>query len=106
MGDEDHEFDLLIPFVCVTSVGGPFDDDSFVAGIEFERIAHTLNTLKSIDITWYETNIRPALLKQVDLVAMHYGWTCTELPVPDDVDLCDEHADWVYVKFEMAQEVV
>ena len=32
--DNNSEYELEMPFVCVRSRGGPFDDESFVAGYQ------------------------------------------------------------------------
>ena len=32
------DYELVMPFVVVTSAGGPYDDESYVAGFEASRV--------------------------------------------------------------------
>lgn len=73
MNDEaDPEYELLMPFVTVTSVGGPHDDAAYTAGFEMGRYDATLAT--SMDGDRIDT-IRTENVPQADLIAMRYGFT-------------------------------
>lgn len=66
-----HE--LVMPYVTVTSRGGPHDDDSFVAGWVCGRIDAQLSTLVALRGTcsvW----IPPEVAPQVDLIAMRHHY--------------------------------
>jgi hypothetical protein len=78
-GDEDRADEggmvLAIPFVVCTSEGGPFDDEAFVSGVQVGEVMATLRTLKALDAAgsgrfWVDKKLQ----KQLDLVAMHYGY--------------------------------
>lgn len=71
MSDEG-EYELLMPFVTVTSVGGPHDDDAYVAGFEMGRYDGLLAA--SMDGDRIDT-IRTDNVAQADLIAMRYGFT-------------------------------
>lgn len=73
--DEQH-YELSLPFVVVKSVGGPFDDEAFVAGYNVARVVMQLAVLKPLggickDSTFHYVN--PAIIPQLDLVAMREG---------------------------------
>lgn len=81
---EEDTHTLAIPFVVCTSEGGPYDDDTFVAGVQVGEIIATLRTLKALDGAesgrfWAGKELR----KQLDLVAMHYGYTLEAEEVDD-----------------------
>ena len=88
-GDE-HGWELLLPFNVVTSAGGPYDDDSFVAGFVVGTIDVELKTGTFPDEGRY---VYPALLPQLDLLAMNYKLILLREPH-------DEH--WMRVRFERA----
>lgn len=76
MSDEpDPEYGLLLPFVVCRSQGGPYDDDSFVAGYELGRTAAQLPIYDALEISSWGTRIRTASLPQLELIAMNWGWT-------------------------------
>lgn len=43
---EPAEYDLVMPFVTVTSAGGPHDDDAYVAGFEMGALDACLRRLR------------------------------------------------------------
>ena len=79
-------WDLVMPFVCVTSNGGPYDDEAFVAGYRLGQLDHAL----SIDgpYTTVMVTCRPDDVAQVDLIAMRYRWKMGSAVGSDD-------AEWV-----------
>jgi hypothetical protein len=86
---DESEYALVYPFVCCTSNGGVYDDDAFVAGVRFGEISAALRAKSAI----YETTCEPSLIPQLDLLAMHTGYTLThECAVPDA---------WEYATFRL-----
>lgn len=79
------DYSLVMPFVVVASAGGPYDDGAFVAGCRFGTW-DALLTLKPVMHAEYEP---PELVPQLDLLAMHHGYTMTTEPFDDD---------WTYVE--------
>lgn len=70
-GEDD---DLIYPFVSIASNGGPHDDESYVCGYEVGRIDAALSMLpQSVAVVRYL--IHEANIQQIDLLAMHYGFT-------------------------------
>lgn len=92
MTDEEPNYDVAVPFVCVASEGGPYDDKSFAAGVEIGVIYVTLRCAHPSVETLRFTLRRPSE-KQADLMAMHCGFTLEVL-----VDEADE-PDWIIVQF-------
>lgn len=85
--DEEHPPpELVMPFVVCTSQGGPYDDDSFVAGCEFATIDFALRTIRPLGVRCYERYVHPGLIPQLDLLAMHLHWSLVTEP-------WDEHPD-------------
>lgn len=93
--EDDHEPPVLVmPFVVCESDGGPYDDAAFVAGCRFAQIDHALQTIMQFGVTTYELWVEPALVPQLDLLAMHIDWGLTTAPWEDHPD------DWVLASFE------
>lgn len=77
MSDEyepEHHLELVMPFVCVTSVGGPFDDDAFVAGYQLGRLDQELAVLDALEFASDSRLVDTRCLDQLDLIAMKHGW--------------------------------
>ena len=73
MSDEerDEELELLMPFVTVTSVGGPHDDNSYTAGWEMGSLDARLEYERPAVL---ELTINSANTPQADLLAMKHGY--------------------------------
>ena len=76
---EPTEYGLVMPFVVVQSVGGPYADDAFVAGCEYGFIDATLHAIARTAGT-FERMVNPKLVPQLDLLAMHHGYAITSEP--------------------------
>ena len=78
--DRERNMELVLPFKCVRSVGGPYDDEAFVAGFAVGRLDGRLEprTIVAMIDLFYE-----ALVAQVDLVAMSHGYAADVLHVED-----------------------
>lgn len=83
MSDEeydDRELELALPFLCVQSKGGPFDDDSFVSGIQFGMLMSKLDNEHLMATT---EMVHEALVPTLDLLAMKEGFVMTVLHETD-----------------------
>lgn len=65
--------ELVMPFVVVTSKGGPYDDEAFMAGWYAGEIDRMLTGAQGVDIVLYR-DVPRALLPQIDLIAMRHGY--------------------------------
>jgi hypothetical protein len=91
------DYGLVMPFVVCESVGGPYEDRAFVAGVRYGQIAAEVAELKP-GHAWSWT-VETPLVRQLDLLAMHEGLTMTAEP-------WDEHPDeWVHVILVRSQSV-
>ncbi len=92
MSDEEEvdgpSWDLVMPFVMVASKGGPFDDDSFVAGYRCGGIDALLSQPETV---LYDTQARADDLPQLDLIAMRRNFRIDSRPLDDE---------WFAVRFE------
>lgn len=70
----DDGYELVLPFVCVASKGGPFDDDAFVAGYRLGMLDLELAMLNTLEFSSVAKVVDKRCLDQVDLIAMHRGW--------------------------------
>lgn len=77
------EYELIMPFVVVTSVGGPYDDDAYVAGFEMGRLDAVLQLSSRATIT-HQVIMRTANVAQADLIAMNHRWTVAQVVELDD----------------------
>lgn len=97
--EPDSQMSLVYPFTCVTSVGGPYEDQAFCAGVQVGRISDELRHGELTGATVFEYTVPTALVAQLELVGMAYGY-----PVLDraEVEATDEHdamPEWTFVTF-------
>src|ERR1035438_7379635 len=90
-----HEQELVMPFVTVTSKGGPHDDNSFVAGYRCGQIDAILPTLAQVGAE-FQVMVTPAVVPQLDLIAMRHGYQA--IPGED----VPESGEWVSLRFILA----
>jgi len=64
----------VMPFVVCKSQGGPYDDDSFVAGWELGRLDAELPHYAALGFGSITKLAHSATRPQIDLVAMKHGW--------------------------------
>lgn len=86
---DDAEYSMLMPFIAVTSKGGPFDDASYCAGYEMGQLDAALQAGPRL----HQVTIRTANVEQADLMAMRYGYTAK-------ADGPSECGTWTWVEFE------
>ena len=79
MPDDEVKYNILIPFTQVQSVGGLYDDASFVAGW---MIGNLWQLLAQFHKNWNDQDLLyyRCLDVQVDLIVMHYGLVSEVLP--------------------------
>lgn len=89
LDNNEEDYELVMPFIVVKSVGGPFEDTDFVAGFQcgdlFRRMDHGENPIMA---TLYKS-----LIPQFDLIAMKHGYT---------IMIDDEFVNdlWVHIGFD------
>jgi hypothetical protein len=69
--EEEAEYGLLMPFVTVSSKGGPHDDVAYTAGWEMGSLDARLEYEKPAVL---ELTINAANAPQADLLAMKHGY--------------------------------
>lgn len=75
MSDEEEteiQSELVMPFVTVTSKGGPHEDEAYVAGWEMGQLDTILELVKP-EIR--HQPVKTANLAQADLIAMRHNYT-------------------------------
>ena len=95
MSDDTGNFGLVMPFVVTVSHGGPYDDSAFVAGWEAGWLDVMLLSARPLGVT-VERYVNPALIPQLDLLAMRHGYTLNSEPWDESPD------DWTRVTFSPA----
>lgn len=89
--------DIVIPFVATRPYGGSYDLESFEAGYLTAQIEQALAN----DVARYQAPIRRAMVQQVDVLAMRYGYRLAVYPLPDggetDADTAWVLADLVFI---------
>lgn len=78
---EGTTWGLVMPYVVCQSNGGMYDDAAFVAGSTFGRIDAQLQAAKGAVFTMTFT-VKPELVPQLDLLAMHHGCKLETEDVP------------------------
>lgn len=88
---EDASYSLVTPFVVCKSVGGPYDDESFVAGVRYG----VWESILKLQPTMHSNYEYPSLVRQLDLLAMKEGYVLTVESI--DNGYVDEDTEWVLV---------
>jgi hypothetical protein len=94
-GGNDSEYQIVMPFITVTSKGGPHDDASYVAGYQMGLIDARLAMLASTcgDDSGMVSTVSVENRTQADLLAMRHGFTVNfDEPAP-------ESPDWLRASF-------
>jgi hypothetical protein len=80
---QDHGMSLVLPFVVVESKGGPYADEPFVAGYQAGEIDARLAQAELIGADVVRVAmVRRALLPQLELHGMRYGFNVLEPTEP------------------------
>jgi len=74
---EEAEHEMVMPFVTVTSKGGPHDDKSYCAGWEMGRLDALLAGADPFVTELHLPYMLAASIGQADLIAMRHGFTMT-----------------------------
>lgn len=85
--EQEPGYGLVMPFLPVTSKGGRYDDDAYVAGFEMGR----LDALLAARVfARHEATVHTANQEQADLIAMRHGYR---------MELVTGGDGWVEVEF-------
>lgn len=76
---EEHDMELVMPFVVVASVGGPFDDQAYCAGYEMGALDSRLAAAACHGLGCPTVTVLRGNVAQVELLAMKHGMICEEL---------------------------
>lgn len=71
---EEQDYGLVFPFVVCQSLGGPHEDDAFVAGYQAGQIDSALAAAAAVRATQAKFTVRSALVPQLEMVAMNRGF--------------------------------
>jgi len=85
--DEQPAYELVMPFVVVTSKGGPYDDEAFTAGWQCAELDRDLAEAAALGATGLARTVRTQSVPQVDLIAMKHGFSARVEPwgeAPDE----------------------
>lgn len=74
------DYQLEMPFVVVTSRGGPYDDDAFTAGFHAGQIYQHLEDDQERSLPPFVLAVRADLLPQLELIAMKHGLLIERAP--------------------------
>ena len=98
---DEAEYGLLMPFVTVTSRGGPHDDESYVAGYEMGQLDAQLAAAVHHGLGCPEVVVQRSNLPQAELIARRHGMVATERHMElTETDNADEvRAEWAHVVF-------
>ncbi len=92
----DTEYELIMPFIVCQSNGGPYDDDSFVAGWELGKLDVELPTHAALGYQSLSRLAHAGTVPQVELLAMKHGFRVRH--VSDDQD------GWVNIDLERIED--
>lgn len=87
--NDEASYGLIMPFVCVESVGGPYDDEAFAAGWHCAQIDEALAAGRPGDVA--HVSVRTTIVGQLDLIALRRGFVMVATPT--------DHDEWTSVAF-------
>jgi len=96
MNDADEGWEKVMPFVVCKSQGGPYDDDSFVAGFELGRLDAQLPMYAALGFGSLSRLAHAETLPQVELVTMRYGYRVRYVS--------EEQDGWVTVDLDRVED--
>jgi len=96
---EEEGYGLLYPFVCVTSKGGPFDDQAFTAGMTVGRLDMALTVALAAGADRYRATVPTALVEQLELVGMARGFPVLIAEQVTETDGYPAMPEWTFVTF-------
>lgn len=88
----DDGAELVLPFVVVESVGGPFDDLAYTAGWEMGALDARLAAAKHHGLGCPTVTIRRENVEQAELLAMRHGMLTNELRPDGEESWADQWA--------------
>jgi hypothetical protein len=91
---EEQGYEIVMPFVTVTSKGGPHDDEPYVAGWEMGALDAFLEHARP---PFHSQPIRSDNTAQADLIGMKHGYAVT-------VTVADECPEWSTLELDPPQE--
>jgi hypothetical protein len=93
---EEAGFEMVMPFVTVTSKGGPHEDDAYTAGWEMGA----LDALLEHEMPpFHEQYIQAVNRAQADLIAMKHGYRVNAVETGGDEWL------WLELSYEWTREI-
>lgn len=90
------QYRLVMPFVCVQSAGGPYEDAAFAAGMQMGALDQELRSLAPLDALPRSRYVPTPLVHQADLIAMKHGYITEATPWEDHPD------EWTRLDFGFA----
>jgi hypothetical protein len=101
--DDETQYSLVFPFTVCQSNGGPYDDDAFVAGVQFGRIDQALESagpaVDRMRFTAYTS-----LTKQLELCGMARGFPVITAEQVEETDDHPAMPEWSFFTFAQAGE--
>lgn len=97
---EDEGMELAVPFIVCQSQGGPYEDESFVAGYQAGRIDMALAAAASVGAKSATYTVMTTLVKQLELIGMHRGFPNVTAEQPE------EAPEWSFVTFSASEEAL
>lgn len=89
----DPDLDLVMPFVTVTSQGGPHDDDAYSAGWEMGQLDAFLTHTQPV---FHGQHILAVNAIQADLIAMKHGYEARTVVMAGN-------PDWSWLELDKAE---
>lgn len=99
---EDETYSLVFPFTACVSQGGPYDDDSFVAGVQLGRIDSALETAALIGAKRLSFTVRTALVKNLELCGMARGFPLVTFSEVEEAEDHPAMPEWSFMTFDRA----
>lgn len=86
---DQAEHQIVMPFIVVTSRGGPYADDPFVAGFDLGQLDSLLGVGRP---RFLLRTVRSDCVVQADLIAMRHGYEMHQRP-------CSDQPEWTFLEF-------
>lgn len=102
--EEDTTYGLVYPFTVCRSQGGPYEDESFVAGVQLGHIDRILQIAAGVGADRVRSTARTALVPQLELCGMARGFPVVTVEEVTATDKYPAMPEWVFITFTTGKD--
>jgi hypothetical protein len=104
---DEGGMELVVPFVVCVSHGGPYDDQSFVAGFQAGAVSKMLEmaAVAGADRVRVPFAVYSTLGRQLELIGMHRGFPVVDFTEVGETPEHQAMPEWSFVTFALGTKM-